>query len=210
MAKYRNGLATSYYRRREYAAAVGELTRAVRLDSLYAPARFNLGNALLRIGRREEGRRQLDLYRRLEEQERGISSLKNTLLTTPDQATVYHDLGMIYSRRGQYDQAQIHYMQAISRDTSFAPSYHNLGNIQLRQGRFEAALDLFRRALQADSTYVLSYLALGNVQMRLQQVPLALASYLYGLRFAPDDLRLQRNVALARRILATARQQEAR
>ena len=58
MAKYHNGLATSYYRRRDYAAAVDELTRAVRLDSLYAPARFNLGNALLRTGRREEGQRQ--------------------------------------------------------------------------------------------------------------------------------------------------------
>ena len=48
-----------------------------------------------------------------------------------------------------------------------------------------------------------------DVQMRLQQVPLALASYLQGLRFAPDDPRLKRNAALARRILATARQQAA-
>ena len=120
---------------------------------------------------------------------------------------IYHDMGMVYSRRGQYDQARIHYLQAISRDSLFAPSYHNLGNIQLRQGRIEEAIALFRRAIGTDSTYVLSYLALGNTQMRVRQVPQALASYLRGLEIAPDNARLKRNAEMARQNLAAAKKQ---
>jgi tetratricopeptide (TPR) repeat protein len=116
-------------------------------------------------------------------------------------------MGMVYSRRGQYDQARIHYLQAIARDSLFAPSYHNLGNIQLRQGRIKEAIGLFRRAIRTDSTYVLSYLALGNTQMRARQVPQALASYLRGLEIAPDNARLKRNAEMARQILTAAKKQ---
>ena len=89
-----------------YTQAGPERTRAGRLDSLDARARFHLGNALLRTGKREEGRRQLQLYRRLEEEERGISAMKNMLLTAPDRAEIYHDMGIVLARRGQYEQAR--------------------------------------------------------------------------------------------------------
>jgi Flp pilus assembly protein TadD len=128
--------------------------------------------------------------------------MRNTLLTAPEKAEIYHDMGMVYSRRGEYDQARIYYMQAIVRDSTFAPPYHNLGNIQLRQGRLDQAKQLYRKALRADSTYVLSYLALGNAHMRSGQVPQAVDSYRRGLRFAPADPRLVRNLKMARQILA--------
>ena len=70
--------------------------------------------------------------------------LRVSSLPLVDKAEIYHDMGMVYSRRGQYDEARIHYLQAIARDSLFAPSYHNLGNIQLRQGRIEEAIALFR------------------------------------------------------------------
>jgi tetratricopeptide (TPR) repeat protein len=208
-ARYRNGLATSYYRRREYAAAAAELVKAVRLDSLYAKARFNLGNALLRTGKRDEGRRQLDLYRRLEEEEREIAAMKNTLLTAPDRAEIYHDIGAAYARRGQFSQAQSRYLQAIARDSTFAPSYHNLGNIKLREGQVSKAIRLFRSALRADSTYVLSHLALGNAHMRSRQVSQALESYRRGLLIDPNNPRLQRNAAMAEQILSAGTEQGA-
>jgi tetratricopeptide (TPR) repeat protein len=179
--------------------------RAVQLDSLYARARFNLGNALLRSGKPDEGRRQLDLYRRLDEEEREIFALKNTLLITPDKAELYHDIGRAYARRGQHDQARIHYLQAITRDSSFAPSYHNLGNTHLRQGQINKAIGLFHRALRADSTYVLSHLALGNAYMRTRQATQALASYRRGLQIDPNNAQLRRNAAMVQQILAAAK-----
>ena len=120
-AQFRNGLGRSYYLRRDYAAAVAEFGRAVRLDSLFAQARFNLGNALLRSGQKEEGRRQLALYKRLDDEEERIAMLKNTLATHPDDAGAYHDLAVVYGQRGQYRDARIRYLQALDRDPRSHP-----------------------------------------------------------------------------------------
>ena len=94
-------LGTALYKRREYAAAIVELQRAVALDSLFARARFNLGNALLRSGQQEEGRRQLALYNELEKQEKLLIGLRTTLARTPDKAELYHKIGALYGQRGQ-------------------------------------------------------------------------------------------------------------
>ncbi|MXY81953.1 MAG: tetratricopeptide repeat protein [Gemmatimonadetes bacterium] len=203
-AQFRNGLGRSYYLRRDYAAAATEFNRAVRLDSLFAQARFNLGNALLRSGQKEEGRRQLALYKRLDEEEERIAMLKNTLATHPDDAGTYHDLAVVYGQRGQYREARIRYLQALDRDPAFAPAHHNLGNIHFRRGEMAAAEQRFRRALQADSTYALAHLGLGNVQMLRKQYERAIASFRRGLRHQPDHPKLRRNLAAAEQIAAQA------
>ena len=203
-AQFRNGLGRSYYLRRDYAAAVVEFSCAVRLDSLFAQTRFNLGNALLRSGQKEAGRRQLALYKRLDEEEDRIAILKNTLATHPDDAGAYHDLAVVYGQRGQQREAHIRYLQALDRDPEFAPAHHNLGNIHFRRGEMAAAEQRFRRALQADSTYALSHLGLGNILMLRQQYERAIDSFRRGLRHQPDHPKLRRNLAAAEQIAAQA------
>ncbi len=204
-ARFHNGLGRSYYQRRDYATAALAFERAVQLDSLFARARFNLGNSRLRMGDKDEGRRQLALYRALEEQENRISILLNTLMTYPDSATVYHDLAIMYSQRGQWAEAHARYLQAIARDASFAPSYHNLGNLYMRNGALDQAERLFQQALRADSTYVLAHLALGNAQMLQKRFDRAMASFRSGLRYDPQNATLRRNLAVAQDIAAQAR-----
>ena len=196
------------YKRREYAAAIVELQRAVALDSLFARARFNLGNALLRSGQQEEGRRQLALYNELEKQEKLLAGLRTTLIRTPDKAELYHRIGALYGQRGQYEEARLYYLQALDRNPNFAPSYHNLGNLYLRRRQVAEAMSLFRSALRADSTYVLAHLALGNALMMQEAFAQALASYERGLHFEPDNVRLQRGAALARKFRTASQTQE--
>ncbi len=207
-ARFYNGLGRSHYQRRDYAEAALAFERAVGLDSLFARARFNLGNSLLRMGDKGEGRRQLALYKSLEEQENRISILLNTLMTYPDSATVYHDLAIVYGQRGQWSEAHARYLQAIARDSSFAPSYHNLGNLYMRNGALDQAVRLFQRALRADSTYVLAHLALGNAQMLQKRFDRAMASFRSGLRHDPQNATLQRNLAVAEDIAAQARREQ--
>ena len=204
-ARFHNGLGRSYYLRRKYARAAKAFSHAVWIDSLFARARFNLGNSLLRMGEKREGRRQLGLYKELEKQESRISTLLNTLMTYPDSATVYHDLATVYSQRGQLSEAHARYLQAIQRDSTFAPSYHNLGNLYLRRGAYDRALSLFDRALRADSTYALAHLAMGNTLMLNKQFDRALEHFHSGLRHDPNNVTLQRNLSVARDIIKSAR-----
>jgi tetratricopeptide (TPR) repeat protein len=130
--------------------------------------------------------------------------MKSALITTPAKAGIYHDIGALYARRGQYDEARACYLQAIAWDSTFAPSYHNLGNLFLRRGQTATAAELFRGALRADSTYALSYLALGNIHMQHQQFALALENYQRGLNFQPNNVQLKRNAATAAQFLSSA------
>ena len=98
--------------------------------------------------------------------------------------------------------------RALDRNPNFAPSYHNLGNLYLRRRQVAEAMSLFRQALHADSTYVLAHLALGNALMMQEAFAQALASYERGLHFEPDNARLQRGAALARKFNAASQTQD--
>ena len=149
----------------------------------------------------------LETFRLLDDQERRLYSLETTILQSPERAGLYHDMAVIHTQRGEHDKARRRYIQAVLRDSNFAPAYHNLGNMQLRQGRLGEAMGLFRRALRADSTYVIAYRSLGNTYMRQQQVTAALATFEQGLRLDPGNEDLQKRIRLAREILQEARQQ---
>ena len=146
----------------------------------------------------------METFRRLNHQERKISSLKNTILNTPERAGLYHDMAVIYGQRGEFEKARRRYIQAVTRDSNFAPSYHNLGNIQLRNRRLREAMGLFRRALRADSTYVPAYLSLGNMHMRRREFEAALQTYDRGLRLDPDNANLSERAAIAREAMASS------
>ena len=201
-AQFRNGLGRSHYLRRDYAAAAAEFRRAVRLDSLFAQARFNLGNTLLRSGQKEAGRRQLALYKRLDEEEDRIAMLKTPwrrIQTTPGPTTTWPlctDSAASREKRA-FTTSKHSTATLLSR-----PRTTNLGNIHFRRGELDAAEQRFRQALQADSTYALAHLGLGNIQMLHKQYDRAIASFRHGLRHQPDHPKLRRNLAAAEQIAA--------
>ncbi|MBT3342293.1 MAG: tetratricopeptide repeat protein [Gemmatimonadetes bacterium] len=201
-AEFRDGLGFVLFKRRDFAAAAVELEQALQLDPLHARAHFNLANTYLRLGRSEDGKKLLERFGQLDDQEQRMYGLEVTILQSPERATLYHDLAVIHSQRGETDKARRRYIQAVLRDSNFAPAYHNLGNIQLRQGRLREAMGLFRRALRADSTYVLAYRSLGNSYMRQRQVAAAIESFEAGLRHRPGDEDLTHRINLAREFMA--------
>jgi len=191
-----------FFKLRDFDAAATELEGAIRQNPLHARSHFNLGNTYLRMGKREEGQRLLKRYRELDDQERRMYGLEITILQDPERATLYHDLAVIHTQRGETDKARRRYIQSVLRDSNYAASYHNLGTIQLRQGKLREAMGLYRRALRADSTYVLAYRSLGNVYMRMRQVEAAVGTFEEGLRHEPDSEDLLNRVQIAREILA--------
>ena len=145
-------------------------------------------------------------FRELDDQERRIYGLEVTILQDPERATLYHDLAVIHTKRGETEKARRRYIQAVLRDSNYAAAYHNLGTIQLRRGQLREAMGLYRRALRADSTYVLAYRSLGNVYMRMRQVSAAVNTFQAGLRLEPDNEDLLNRARIAREILAESTQ----
>ena len=76
----------------------------------------------------------------------------------PDVATSYNNIGLVYSRQGDYAQALDYNRRALSiREQVFGPdhpdvaiSYGNIGSVYSDQGDYAQALDYYRRALSID------------------------------------------------------------
>ena len=118
-ARFHDALGFVHYKRRDYQAAAGRLVRAAQLNPLYARAHFNLGNTYLRLGRRDEGSAELETFRLLDDQERRIRSLKNTILKPPERAELYHDMAVIFGQRGEFGQRRavaVHAVHALHDD----------------------------------------------------------------------------------------------
>ena len=164
---------------------------AVKLDPFYTRAHFNLGNAYLRVGRREEGRRELRRFSELDGYDKKIQTLRHNLLRRPRDFELYHSLGVFYSKKGELERAASAYLRAIRINPNFAPSYNNLGNIYLKVGRYPEAEEMFLKAISSDSTYALAYCGLGSVFLMEGRIPEARDAYRRAMYYDPtsDDAR---------------------
>jgi len=139
--------------------------------------RILLGRLLDRLGRRmppDADRDKADLWmfllgseaieafprNALDEAEAAYTAILQYLVESgrtdaePKIATAYHELGMIYQERGQYDEAEAWYRKALEirerrgLERDAASDYHQLGNICLLRGQYDAAEEWYRKAVE--------------------------------------------------------------
>ncbi len=177
------GAAAQVYLRTGHFAEAAEMARrAVELDPALKNARYALGTALIRLGRSEEGNRQLDEFRRLQEQAAASDRRKFEL------EHIERDAVASLSN-AEYEKAAGLLQQAITYESA-APTYLALGFALLEAGRHAEAVVNLKKAseLQAgpDAHRYLAeaYRALGRLdESRMEQE-------LY--RHAMEDLKTER------------------
>ena len=72
---------------------------------------------------------------------------------SPQNAEVHYNLGLIYSRLQQWEEAQKSFFQALSYDQDkerIVRIYHQLGNVYACQRQFENAIALYKQTLRMD------------------------------------------------------------
>lgn len=114
--------------------------------------------------------------------------------------------------RGNYDEAQAAFQQAILDKPDNPIAHYNLGTALYRQGKFREAAQTFQVSLSRYSERTEDILVqssilynLGNAQFKVGDLTGAIASYKQTLRLEPQDTDAQHNLALALQLL---RQQE--
>jgi protein O-mannosyl-transferase len=118
--------------------AIGYYRKALEVDSSYAEARSNLGNAYIQTGKIDEGLNELmvtarnnrfdeidtgilyynigkGLYRK-GLNEPAIENLKRALFYIPNEATVFFLLGEVYQQKGQTEQSSANFKRAHELD----------------------------------------------------------------------------------------------
>ncbi|MCP4204097.1 MAG: tetratricopeptide repeat protein [bacterium] len=115
-------------------AAIPQLERAISLAGDFAPARRQLGRALVRTGRTADA----------------IPQFERALEIEPGDAEAHNQLGYLLTQAGRLDEGVRHLREAVEIDPDLAFAHNQLANVAASRGQLEEAEAAYRRALESD------------------------------------------------------------
>lgn len=116
-------------------------------------------------------------------------------------AFVEMNLADALARKGESDEAMVHYQQAITLEPNYADAYYNRGNLLLAKGQIDDAIADWEKTLQLQPNDADAHTCLGNALLRKNSLNEAIAHYETALALAPDDPHSRNNLAW---VLATS------
>ena len=103
----------------------------------------------------------------------------------PLRAGAFINLGAVYNRLDQLDDAIQALRRGIQLDTHRAEGYYNLGLAYRRKGQPELAIQAYREAARANPRMADAHLNLANIYLEQEQYGLAMAHYKQALEVRP-------------------------
>lgn len=149
---------------------VGLIAQAIAVKPDFAEAHYNLGNALLSLGRAGEA----------------LASFDRALQLTPRDPQYHFERGNALKDLGRLDEALSSYDAAIRLSPGYAEAHNNRGIALKDSGRPAEALASYDRALSLRPRYAEALGNRGNALKELGRLDEALASYDAALRLKPD------------------------
>ena len=113
-------------------AAIDAYDKAINIDSAYAAAYNNRGNAKAALGRHEDA---------ITDHDKAIQLERNF-------AEAYSNRGNAKDKLGRYDEAIADYDKAIQLKPDFAGAYNNRGNAKDKLGRYDEAIADYDEAIR--------------------------------------------------------------
>ena len=146
-----------------------------------ADSDFNLGVALIRLGRVQEA----------------ILQYEQALRLNPDLAGAHLNLADALEQAGQTQVAIDHYEQALQIKPDYPEAHLNLGVALMGRGRLQEAIGHYQQALRLKPDYAEAHVDLGNALLQAGQVPEAIEQYEQALRLKPDYPEAHYNLGVA-------------
>jgi protein O-GlcNAc transferase len=170
-------------------AAINILRQRVERHPSDQEARYVLGQTLLSLGRTDEGRREMDEYRSVEERisqtnslfesaveraqagelDRAENLLKDTLRLAPQYAPALRVLGAVLLNRGNIQRAMEMLQQALSSNPLESESYFGVATAYFRSGKLAEALESAGRALILEEEDHRYYSLLGDIYAKMKR-----------------------------------------
>jgi tetratricopeptide (TPR) repeat protein len=147
-----NRLGCIYLEAGDVTKAEQKFRLALSHDPRYPDARYNLGNALLRLERQGEALREF----------------QEVLSLQPGRRDATLNLGRALSRAGRAGEAEALYREALRLDPGFVEVRYNLALSGLRAGRRDEALSGFEDIIRLDPGFAMAWLQAG---LLLKDVP---------------------------------------
>jgi len=98
---------------------------------------------------------------------RDAESLWTRALAVSPSAIAHRSLGVVLDERGRYDEAIVHFGEALRINPRLAYAQNNWGIVLARQGRWTEAVQHYEEALRIDPRYAEAHLNLAVALQRL-------------------------------------------
>jgi tetratricopeptide (TPR) repeat protein len=183
------------------AEAVDALHQAIALDSGHAQAHYVLGQLLSRQGKREEGRRELEIYQRLRRPVAGIDVEKLARADNRFEAQTAADVGRVLLDLGDGAGALAHAELALQVEADSVEGLALLASAHRRAERAAEAAGVYARILQLDPDHAEALWNLGLIELRAGRIEEGAARVLRSTevrRSAADGWELLTRLALDR------------
>lgn len=166
-AYYVRGLA--HYRRRDFRLAANDFNAATGMVAHYADAWTNLSAALFALGELQAAQAAAD---------RSIS-------IRPRNAAAYHNRGLVWYQRNDYDRAIADFNQALAFNPKSALTWLNRGNAWFSKHAWDKALADYNQALKLNPQLAAAYNNRGNAEFHRHELEAALRDYNEALQLNP-------------------------
>lgn len=153
----------------QYAAAIDRLQSVVARVPSFVRAHDNLGLCYEALSRADEAiphYREAVRLNRIDDEARSVWPPLN--------------LGILLRTRGELDEADALFREALGYDPRFAPAHYQHGVVLEQSGRIDEAVQALRRAVDADQAYAEPHYALSRIyrrQGRVREADAALAAF---------------------------------
>ena len=117
----------------------------------------------------------------------------DNLSRNPNSWVAYYNLGLIYFKKGLYDQAVSDYNKAIEINPADSEAYNNRGIVYFKKGLFDLAISDYNKALEINPVNAKAYNNRGIVYFKKGLYDLAVSDYTKALETSPADAEAYNN-----------------
>ena len=165
----------------DYEKALPYFEEAVKKDTSYAQAYFQLGYCNSQLGSPNEA----------------VEAYKQAIRIKPDFAGAHNNLGVAYGELGRYDEAIEAYKQAIRIDPDDAEAHYNLGVVYDKLGRHSEAIECYKQAIRIKPDYAKAHYNLGVAYGKLGRWNEAVEAFKQAIRLKPDFAEAHYNLGVS-------------
>jgi Flp pilus assembly protein TadD len=157
-------------------------SRALDVTSRNYTAHYQLGNELMRQGRRESA----------------IQHYSEAVKLRPDHFPSHRNLGIALAAQGRFDEAINHYMTALKVQPRHAGILSNTGDAYLRQANFTGAIAFYSQALEVNPSLWAVHTNTGFAFLNKGMAREAVVHLEEALRLNPGDRKARHYLSIAR------------
>ena len=190
---------------KNYEVTIGLFKKAIRADSKFWEAYYNLGIIYFNNRDYDNALKQFDIiisslpnfekpyfgrgliYLRKEQYDKAMADFTKVTKFNPNDYKPYYYLGVANIERKKFTEAKKNLDKSIELNPDYANSYYQLGNIHFIVKKYRAAIPQYKRALEIDPENYEAHQKLGESYYRVQTYYSAYSEFKKILAVYPND-----------------------